>query len=141
MTTKTEPIRKMHQGAHFTHVSTGNPAEVADKLFLKDALGTTATEISFGALPSGQSIPFFHTHKQNEEVYIILSGSGRFQVDNDLFVIEPGSVIRVSTAGIRSLQCTSDEPLRYLCIQAKTNSLEQCTMTDGVIVEHDALWD
>ncbi len=36
---------------------------------------------------------------------------------------------------IRTIKCTSSESLRYICIQAKSNSLEQCTMSDGVIVE------
>lgn len=44
------------------------------KQFVKDASGATSCEISFGTLPAGESVPFFHSHKENEENYIILSG-------------------------------------------------------------------
>lgn len=140
MNTKSNELKEMHAGTNYAHVSVGDLATFAGKLFVKDATGATATEISFGALEPGQAVPFFHAHKQNEETYIVLTGAGNFQVDNDLFPVQAGSVIRVAAAGVRSLQCTSSDRLRYICIQAKTDSLEQCTMGDGVIVEHEALW-
>ncbi|WP_287580970.1 cupin domain-containing protein [Segatella copri] len=74
--------------------------------------------MSFGSLPSGESVPFFHTHENNEENYIILSGSGKFQVNDSVFDISEGSVVRVSTHCDRCLKCTSDAPMLYLCIQA-----------------------
>ena len=141
MSTNLNQLKENHAGEHFTHVSVGNPVALLGKLFLKDVLGTTGSEISFGTLEPRQAVPFFHAHKQNEEVYIVLTGVGNFQVDNEVFPIEAGSVVRVSAAGVRSLQCTSDESMRYICIQSKTDSLEQCTRKDGVIVEHNALWD
>ena len=42
------------------------------KQFVKDATGATSCEISFGTLPPGTAVPFFHSHKANEENYIIL---------------------------------------------------------------------
>lgn len=140
MNTKMNEIKEMNTGINFTHVSVGNLATFSGKLFLKDATGATSCELSFGELESGKALPFFHAHKQNEEQYIILTGSGQFQVDDDVFAIASGSVVRVATAGKRSLRCTSKESLRYLCIQAKTDSLEQWTMDDGIIIEQEAKW-
>ena len=73
-----DKITKINSGEKFTHTSVGKLAEFNGKQFLKDTVGTTGCEISFGTIEPGQAAPFFHSHKQNEEIYIILSGSGDF---------------------------------------------------------------
>ena len=107
---------------------------------LKDTVGTTGCEISFGTIEPGQAAPFFHSHKQNEEIYIILSGAGDFQVNDTAFPIAEGSIVRVATACNRSIRCTSTEKMLYICIQAKEGSLEQCTMEDGEITQQKTKW-
>lgn len=130
-------IKILNKGDKFAHATVGTLHPFDGKLFLKDATGATSCEVSFGTLAKEEEIPFFHSHKQNEENYIILSGNGRFQVDNNAFDIAEGSVIRVSTACDRNLKCTSEVPMTYICIQAKENSLGGYTMTDAVITERD----
>lgn len=132
-------IKTLNKGAKFAHASVGALGTFEGKQFVKDATGATSCEISFGSLPTGAAVPFFHSHKENEENYIILSGSGKFQVDDDVFDIAEGSVIRVSTGADRNLKCTSSEPLVYICIQAKEGSLGNYTMTDAAITEHTNL--
>ena len=86
-------------GIHFTATHLGPLAQIAcysyiapayspragrpvrGKVFLKEALGLTGIEISWNCFPPGASIPFLHTHRENEEVYMFLSGSGEFMVD------------------------------------------------------------
>ncbi|WP_290171148.1 cupin domain-containing protein, partial [Duncaniella muris] len=87
--------------------------------------------------PTGASVPFFHSHKANEENYIILSGEGKFQVNDEVFDIAEGSVIRVATNCDRNLKCTSARPMTYICIQAKEDSLGGYTMTDAEITERE----
>lgn len=132
-------VKIVDKGEKFTHVQAGSLKNFEGKEFMKDASGATSCEISFGTLPSGAAVPFFHSHKANEENYIVLSGSGKFQVDTDVFDIAEGSVIRVATNCDRNLKCTSAEPMTYICIQAKENSLEGYTMTDGEINERENL--
>ena len=129
----------LNSGEKFAHASVGSLHSFEGKQFVKDATGATSCEISFGTLPTGAAVPFFHSHKANEENYIILSGAGRFQVNDDVFDVAEGSVIRVSTNCDRNLKCTSAEPMTYICIQAKENSLEGYTMTDAEITEHENL--
>src|SRR4051812_32216919 len=56
---------------------------IPGKLFLKEILGLTAMKISFGMIPPQTSLPFYHKHQQNEEVYLFLNGAGQFQVDGE----------------------------------------------------------
>lgn len=132
-------VKVLNTGAKYAHASAGSMQNIEGKLFVKDAVGATSCEISFGTLPSGAAVPFFHSHKDNEENYIILSGSGKFQVDDDVFDIAEGSVIRVATNCDRNIKCTSAQPMTYICIQAKEGSLGNFTMTDAEITERENL--
>ncbi|MDE7438235.1 MAG: cupin domain-containing protein [Muribaculaceae bacterium] len=127
----------INSGDKFAHASVGNLHSFDGKLFVKEATGATSCEISFGTLPTGAAVPFFHSHKGNEENYIILTGKGKFQVNDEVFDIAEGSVIRVATNCDRNLKCTSEEPMTYICIQAKEGSLSNYTMTDAEITERE----
>ena len=132
-------VKILNQGEKFAHATVGSVRSFEGKQFVKDATGATSCEISFGTLPTGTAVPFFHSHKDNEENYIILSGAGRFQVNDEVFDIAEGSVIRVSTNCDRNLKCTSAEPMVYICIQAREGSLGGYTMTDAEITERENL--
>ena len=132
-------LKVLESGEKFAHTSVGSLHNFDGKQFVKDITGATSCEISFGSLPSGGAVPFFHSHKANEENYVILSGTGKFQVDDNVFDVAEGSVIRVSTGCDRNLKCTSQESMTYLCIQAKEGSLEAYTMTDAEITERENL--
>lgn len=132
-------VQKLNSGDKYTHTTVGELHSVEGKLFVKESTGATSCEISFGTLPTGAAVPFFHSHKANEENYIILSGAGRFQVNDEAFDITEGSVIRVSTNCDRNIKCTSETPMTYICIQAKEGSLDGYTMTDAEITERESI--
>ena len=43
--------------------------------------------------------------------------------------------MRISPAAKRQFSAASDSAMSFICIQTKENSLEQYTMTDGVVDE------
>ena len=45
------------------------PAEA--RVELHDVLHLTGAEISINNLPEGAQVPFVHSHKQNEEIYVL----------------------------------------------------------------------
>lgn len=114
--------------------------KIEGKVFLKDITQSTGTEISFQELPPRADLSYFHIHNQNEETYIILKGSGFFQVDEDCFPITEGSVVRVAPAAKRSLCNSTDIPMIYMVIQSKEKSLEQWSSEDGRRVAAEAKW-
>lgn len=107
----------------------------ASRTELHKLLSLTGTEVSINNLPAGVSIPFVHAHKNNEELYIVLSGKGSFFVDGEEFLISEGDCLRVDPKGERCLKATDDSALRYLCIQSRAGSLQGYTMSDGIISE------
>ncbi len=135
-----DKIKKTAKGINYTAVNAGNLNELKEKIFLKDLTDATSTEISLSVLQTNEEIPFFHSHKKNEETYIILKGKGDFQVDDESFAISEGSIIRVATAGKRNMRNTSGEPMIYVVIQAQEESLEQYSLNDGEIVQQEKMW-
>jgi quercetin dioxygenase-like cupin family protein len=113
---------------------------VRGKVFLKKASKATGTEISFTMLPPRSELPYFHFHNKDEETYIILKGSGYYQVGDDCFPVVEGSVVRVAPDGKRGLCNTSDMEMIYICVQSKENSLEEHTTDDGKRVECEPEW-
>jgi len=126
------------QNYSFIHPKNGQT--VTGKVFVKEATQATGMEISFTTIPPHKELGYFHIHNKDEETYIILKGSGFYQVDDDCFPIKEGSVIRVAPKGVRSLCNTSDEGMVYICIQSKEHSLEEYSSDDGSRVVVDPLW-
>ena len=110
------------------------------RVTLHKELALTGSEVSINELPAGVSVPFVHAHKQNEEVYLILSGKGQFYLDGDEFGVAEGNVLRVDPAAKRCIKADADSSLRFVCIQAKANSLTQFTETDGVPADGKPSW-
>jgi uncharacterized cupin superfamily protein len=60
------------------------------RVTLKDNMGLTGTEISVNRLPAGQSVPFVHAHKKNEEVYLFIRGKGSFWINGEVIEVGEG---------------------------------------------------
>jgi mannose-6-phosphate isomerase-like protein (cupin superfamily) len=107
---------------------------------LKETLGMTGAEISLNRLGAGQASPFIHKHRENEEVYLVLSGRGEFWLDGEIIPVSEGSCLRVSPSVGRSMRASADSALVYACVQAAENSLKGYTKTDGVLLEEKTGW-
>lgn len=126
-------------GTNYTASSIGD-IQTRGRVELHDELALTGSEISINELPPGVSVPFVHSHKRNEEVYVVVEGKGRFYVDGAEFEVAQGSVIRVAPAGQRCITADAQSPIRYICIQTEAGSLVQFTRNDGVILETKPSW-
>ena len=135
------------QGTNFSAEHTGPFATLLQrdflgfhgKQFIGGMLGLTGCEASLNRLPAGKGMPFVHSHKKNEELYIVLGGSGTFYVDGEEFPVSEGSLIRVAPQGERAYRA-GEEDLYFICIQAEAGSLSQATLEDGVRLTSKASW-
>lgn len=100
---------------------------------LHDTLSLTGAEISINNLPAGASVPFVHAHKQNEEIYVVLSGKGKAVVDDETIELTAGDWMRIAPQGKRQFFAAKDSAISFACIQVKEGSLEGYTMTDAVL--------
>ena len=85
--------------------------------------------------PAGAGVPFVHSHKKNEEIYIILSGKGKAVIDDETVELNAGDFMRIAPSAKRQFFAGNDSEISFVCIQVKENSLEGYTADDAVIAE------
>lgn len=105
--------------------------EGPNRVELHDKLALTGAEISFNTLKENSEVPFFHKHKENEEIYICLSGEGYIELDTENVTFNVNDVIRVAPEVSRKVKAKTE--LKFICIQVKANSLGQFSDDDGVL--------
>ncbi len=100
------------------------------KLFLNNILNLTGAEISINSITKGANYSGKHIHKENEEIYIVLTGMGSILVNDKEINVKEGSIVRIKTGYARAIKSVSDT-MTYICIQVKENSLTGFTLTDA----------
>ena len=111
------------------------------KKFVKNELGLTSSEISFNTMQANTAIPFLHKHKENEEIYIAIKGKGQLILNDNYVDMEEGTIVRVATDTERAIRNNSDALFSFIVIQAKENSLEGSTVSDGYGIEKKPNWN
>jgi mannose-6-phosphate isomerase-like protein (cupin superfamily) len=123
----------------FVHELPNGPS-MQGKAFLRTRLGLTGLEASVNALPPGQAYGFSHAHRQNEELYLFLTGTGEMLLDDRVVPVGAGTAVRIAPAVFRCWRNTGAEPLTCVVVQAKAGSLEQATHKDGIRANQPPNW-
>ena len=115
--------------ANYTKTTIGKESRIE----LHEKLSLTGAEISLNKLPAGANVPFVHSHKENEEIYGILSGKGKAIIDGEEISLSTGNWLKIAPAAKRQFFASDISGITYICIQVKENSLEHFTAEDAVI--------
>lgn len=115
--------------SNYTKTNVGNE----DRTELHETLSLTGAEVSINTLPAGASVPFVHSHKNNEEIYGIIDGKGTAIIDGDTVEITAGDWLKICPAAKRQFFAASDSGITYICIQVKQNSLDGFTVDDAIV--------
>jgi mannose-6-phosphate isomerase-like protein (cupin superfamily) len=70
----------------------------------REPLGTAESALSYLRLAPGFRMPFGHTHGRQEEVYVLLSGSARIKLDDEVVELGPLDAVRISAETMRNLE-------------------------------------
>lgn len=151
--TKMKTAKIISKAANYTAADFGKFSDLGDyqlplspevvipgKVFGGATVNAVGGEFSFQVFMPGQESGFYHTHKQHEELYFFLSGTGEYQVDGQSFAIGQGSVVRVAPAGKRTVRNNGTEPLVMLCVQYRGTAFGDEDATDGVILPEQVQW-
>src|SRR5438552_11592120 len=60
--------------------------------------------VSYMRLGPGWRQPFGHRHKQQEEVYVLVNGSARMKVGDEIVEMTPWTAVRVPPSTVRALE-------------------------------------
>jgi mannose-6-phosphate isomerase-like protein (cupin superfamily) len=82
--------------------------EVQEARFATDDLDAEDTGVSHHRVKSGRRQGFAHKHEDAEEVYVVLAGSGRVKLDDEIVEIEALDAIRVAPGVTRQFEAGPD---------------------------------
>jgi mannose-6-phosphate isomerase-like protein (cupin superfamily) len=99
--------------AGYTHMSVLDVEDAAEKFgfaethesrFAHGDFEAEQTGFSLHRFKPGKRQPFGHRHDAAEEVYFVVSGSGRMKVGDDILELQPFEAVRVSPGVMRSFE-------------------------------------
>ena len=116
----------------------GLPAKA--KCFLKERIGMLGMEVSLNSMSPGETMPFVHRHKSNEELYLFLDGEGEFQADGRVFPVSPGTCVYCEPAVRRSWRSTGTKSLTFVVVQSPHREMATSQVFDGEVVDEPVQW-
>jgi mannose-6-phosphate isomerase-like protein (cupin superfamily) len=81
------------------------------------ALGIEHSALSYQRVPPGYRFPYGHSHRTQEEVYVVVRGSGRMKVDDEIVELKEWDAVRVPPGTWRGYEA-GPEGLELLVIGA-----------------------
>ena len=90
-----------------------------NRIELHEKLSLTGAEISLNELPAGANVPFIHSHKENEEIYGILSGNGKAIIDGEEISLSTGDWLKIAPAAKRQFFASDISGITYICYSGK----------------------
>jgi mannose-6-phosphate isomerase-like protein (cupin superfamily) len=92
------------------------------------ALELERSGLSYQRIPPDVRFPFGHTHRTQEEIYVVLRGGGRMKLDDEIVDLEEWDAVRVPPGMWRGYEAGPDG-LEILVIAAP--SIEQREDVEG----------
>ena len=85
----------------------GMAPDVSARFAARD-LGLTKSAMSLQRLAPNATQPFGHRHKEQEELYVVLDGSGRLKLDDDVVEVAAWDAVRVEPQVTRAFTAGPD---------------------------------
>jgi mannose-6-phosphate isomerase-like protein (cupin superfamily) len=76
--------------------------------FPRADLEAESTGVAYLILRPGKRQPFAHRHDEAEEIYVVLAGTGRIKLDDDIIDLRPLDSIRMAPGVTRMLEAGPD---------------------------------
>ena len=84
--------------------SAGEHAPNLEARFARKHLGSEHLGVSYFRYGPGFRSPMGHSHREQEEVYVVLSGSGRIKLDDEIVALRRWDAVRVAPNTVRALE-------------------------------------
>ena len=71
--------------------------------FARKPLGLEKSGLSYFKLDSGYKLPFGHSHSEQEEIYLVVSGSARLKLDDEELELTELDAVRIPAGVMRGM--------------------------------------
>jgi mannose-6-phosphate isomerase-like protein (cupin superfamily) len=99
--------------------------------FAREAVDAERTGFSLLTVKPGKRLPFGHRHDKAEEVYVVIAGTGRINLDGEVVELQRLDAVRVAPAVARAFEA-GPEGLELLAFGPRHEG-------DGELI-HDDVW-
>ena len=82
----------------------GERAPGMEGRFARKHMGSKELGVSFFRYGPNVRSPMGHSHKEQEEAYVVVDGSGRVKVDEEIVDLKKWDIVRVSPTAIRAFE-------------------------------------
>jgi mannose-6-phosphate isomerase-like protein (cupin superfamily) len=101
---------------NFEEIEDRSPSDVPIRwLFSRNEVGSTQVGVSRFSYAPGARMPFGHRHGVQEEVYVVVGGSGRAKLDDEIIPLALWDVLRVAPSVFRSFEAGT-EGMELICV-------------------------
>jgi mannose-6-phosphate isomerase-like protein (cupin superfamily) len=105
-------VMATHNKINFSEVKDSAPEygmdEVGEARFARGDLGAERIGLARYHLRPSMRLGFGHAHGESEEVYVVLSGSGRFRVGDDVFPVGPDDIVYCPPEAMREWEAGAE---------------------------------
>jgi uncharacterized cupin superfamily protein len=88
--------------------SVGERAPGLEGRFARKHLDSEHLGVSYWRYSPGVRSPVAHSHREQEEAYVVVEGSGRIRLDDELHPLRQWDVIRVGPETVRAFEAGDD---------------------------------
>ena len=86
--------------------------------------------LTYFRIAPGFRLPFGHRHRDQEEVYLLVSGSARMKLDDDVVELKPFDAVRVAADTMRGFEA-GPEGAEIIVFGAPNTETRDVEMTPG----------
>ncbi|MDX6492287.1 MAG: hypothetical protein QOH02_222 [Gaiellaceae bacterium] len=95
--------------------SAGDYAPDLEAHFARKHLDSDHLGVSYFRYGPGFRSPMGHSHREQEEAYVVISGSGRIRINDEILPLRQWDVVRVAPKALRALE-GGDDGLEIIAI-------------------------
>jgi mannose-6-phosphate isomerase-like protein (cupin superfamily) len=88
--------------------SAGERAPGIEARFARKHLNSEHLGITYIRYAPDVRAPMAHSHREQEEAYIVINGSGRIRLDDEIHDLRPWDVVRIAPATVRAVEAGRD---------------------------------
>jgi mannose-6-phosphate isomerase-like protein (cupin superfamily) len=104
--------------------------EGIESRFARTNLELENSGLSYFRLDGGFRTPFGHTHSEQEEVYVVISGSARVALDDEVVEVAQWDAIRIPKGTMRGMEA-GDDGAEILAVGAPNTDNKDAEMRPG----------
>jgi uncharacterized cupin superfamily protein len=82
--------------------------EIGEARYLREDVGAEAIGMTYYRMNPGRRTGFGHRHKEAEEMYVVIAGTGRVKVGDEVIDLRARDVVRVAPATVREFEAGPD---------------------------------